>query len=88
MTESVLREMGVTGEVETGEEAGAQSAPAVIAPTYISFANETNNPMAHLADKIKNPPQKGDVVEGTIIELVRGRLFVARPLRLGIRVRR
>jgi len=35
--------------------------------------------MAKHADHIKNPPQAGDVVEGTIIELVRGRLYVDLP---------
>jgi len=35
--------------------------------------------MYALIDSIVTPPQAGDVVEGTIIELVRGRLFVDLP---------
>jgi small subunit ribosomal protein S1 len=35
--------------------------------------------MAAKADQIATPPKAGDVVEGTIIELVRGRLYVDLP---------
>jgi ribosomal protein S1 len=35
--------------------------------------------MAGLVDRIATPPRAGDLVEGTIIELVRGRLYVDLP---------
>ncbi|MES2225932.1 MAG: S1 RNA-binding domain-containing protein [Patescibacteria group bacterium] len=55
--------------------AAAPAAPNV-AP---SFTLDSSHPMAkHLGD-IATPPQAGDVIEGTIIELVRGRLFVDLP---------
>ncbi|MDR3548849.1 MAG: S1 RNA-binding domain-containing protein [Candidatus Pacebacteria bacterium] len=40
---------------------------------------DPSNPMARLADMIVTPPRVGDLVEGTIIELVRGRLYVDLP---------
>ena len=40
---------------------------------------DESHPMAKLADQIATPPKAGDVVEGTIIELVRGRLYVDLP---------
>ncbi|MBA3789414.1 S1 RNA-binding domain-containing protein [Patescibacteria group bacterium] len=53
-----------------------KKAAAVIAPAYVVDAD---HPMAHLADSIATPPRAGDLVEGTIIELVRGRLYVDLP---------
>lgn len=38
-----------------------------------------NHPMAALAGDIATPPKAGDLVEGTIIALVRGRLYVDLP---------
>ncbi len=38
-----------------------------------------DHPMAGLIDRIPAPPRPGDLVEGTIIELVRGRLYVDLP---------
>jgi small subunit ribosomal protein S1 len=35
--------------------------------------------MAHLAEQVATPPGVGDIVEGTIIELIRGRLYVDLP---------
>ncbi len=55
------------------------SGEKVVAPSLPAFTLDPSNPMAKYADKIANPPQAGDVVEGTIIELVRGRLFVDLP---------
>lgn len=40
---------------------------------------DQDHSMARLADKIATPPKAGDVIEGTIIELVRGRLYVDLP---------
>lgn len=51
----------------------------VPAPVVPSFTLDASHPMAGLVDGIVTPPQAGDVVEGTIIELVRGRLFVDLP---------
>jgi len=50
--------------------------PALSVP---SFTLDSAHPMYALIDSIVTPPQAGDVVEGTIIELVRGRLFVDLP---------
>ena len=47
-----------------------------LAPT---LTVDQGHPMSRLADKIATPPKAGDVVEGTIIELVRGRLYVDLP---------
>ena len=51
----------------------------VAAPTVPLFTVDPSNAMAKFADRITTPPVAGDVVEGTIIELVRGRLFVDLP---------
>ncbi len=40
---------------------------------------DPTHPLAHLAEKIPTPPQKGDLVEGTIIALERGRVYVDLP---------
>src|SRR3569833_1165554 len=40
---------------------------------------DPSHPMAKLVEQIPTPPKSGDVVEGTIIELVRGRLYVDLP---------
>jgi small subunit ribosomal protein S1 len=51
----------------------------VPAPEVPAFVVDASHPMAHLADKVQTPPRAGDVVEGTIIELIRGRLYVDLP---------
>ena len=51
----------------------------VAAPVAVTFTLENDHPMAGLVDSIATPPRVGDLVEGTIIELVRGRLFVDLP---------
>lgn len=51
----------------------------VAAPVAPSFTLDASHPMAKHIDDIKSLPQPGDVVEGTIIELVRGRLYVDLP---------
>ncbi|MEK9160884.1 MAG: S1 RNA-binding domain-containing protein [Patescibacteria group bacterium] len=40
---------------------------------------DPGHPMAAYADRIETPPKAGDLVEGTIIALVRGRLYVDLP---------
>ncbi|MDB4992105.1 MAG: binding protein small subunit ribosomal protein [Parcubacteria group bacterium] len=49
------------------------------APVVASFTLDASHPMAKHIDNITTPPVAGDVVEGTIIELVRGRLYVDLP---------
>jgi small subunit ribosomal protein S1 len=51
-------------------------APAVIVPAFVV---DPSHPMAHLAEQVATPPGVGDIVEGTIIELIRGRLYVDLP---------
>jgi small subunit ribosomal protein S1 len=48
-------------------------------PVVPAFVLDPSHPMAHLADRVATPPRSGDVVEGTIIELIRGRLYVDLP---------
>ncbi|KND52082.1 MAG: ribosomal protein S1 [Parcubacteria bacterium C7867-007] len=50
--------------------------PAAVVPT---FTLDASHPMASKIDDIATPPKVGDLVEGTIIELVRGRLYVDLP---------
>src|SRR5262249_37486918 len=45
----------------------------------VVLAVPENHPMSGYADKIATPPKAGDLVEGTIIALVRGRLYVDLP---------
>jgi small subunit ribosomal protein S1 len=52
------------------------TAATTLAP---SFTVDESHPMAKHLDAIIAPPVPGDVVEGTIIELVRGRLYVDLP---------
>ncbi|CAN5704331.1 30S ribosomal protein S1 [soil metagenome] len=51
----------------------------VATPVVPSFTLDASHPMAKHMNDIATPPQAGDVIEGTIIELVRGRLFVDLP---------
>jgi small subunit ribosomal protein S1 len=51
----------------------------IAAPVVATLTVEAGHPMAAYADKIQTPPQAGDIIEGTIIELVRGRLYVDLP---------
>ncbi len=48
-------------------------------PVAVTFTLEPDHAMAGLVDRIATPPRAGDLVEGTIIELVRGRLYVDLP---------
>jgi ribosomal protein S1 len=49
------------------------------APVISTVVVEEGHPMAGMIDAIATPPRAGDLVEGTIIELVRGRLYVDLP---------
>jgi len=49
---------------------------AVVVP---SIQIDPSHPMASLINDIATPPKVGDLIEGTIIELVRGRLYVDLP---------
>ena len=53
-----------------------KKAEAVVVPT---ITIDPSHPMAHLINDIATPPKVGDLIEGTIIELVRGRLYVDLP---------
>jgi small subunit ribosomal protein S1 len=55
------------------------TATPVVASIPVSFTLDASHPMAKHLENIQNPPLAGDVVEGTIIELVRGRLYVDLP---------
>lgn len=48
-------------------------------PVVSTVTVEPGHPMEGLLDAIAVPPRAGDTVEGTIIELVRGRLYVDLP---------
>ncbi len=52
-----------------------RSAPPVVTTVTV----EPGHPMEGMIDSIAVPPREGDLVEGTIIELVRGRLYVDLP---------
>jgi len=55
---------------ETEVKAAKPAAPFVIDP---------KNPMAPFADAIPTPPAVGDLVEGTIIAMARGRMYIDLP---------
>lgn len=48
-------------------------------PVVSTVAVEPGHPMEGMLDGIATPPRAGDLIEGTIIELVRGRLYVDLP---------
>ncbi|MBU2103610.1 S1 RNA-binding domain-containing protein [Patescibacteria group bacterium] len=52
-----------------------RSAPLVVTTVTV----EPGHPMEGMIDSIAVPPREGDLIEGTIIELVRGRLYVDLP---------
>ena len=53
-----------------------KKADAAVAP---AIQIDPSHPMARFINDIPAPPRAGDLVEGTIIELVRGRLYVDLP---------
>lgn len=50
-----------------------------VVPVVSTVTVEPGHPMEGLLDAIAVPPRAGDLIEGTIIELVRGRLYVDLP---------
>lgn len=48
-------------------------------PIVSTVTTPPDHPMAGMIESIATPPRVGDLVEGTIIELVRGRLYVDLP---------
>ncbi len=57
------------------EETAVQAAK----PETVTLTVDASHPMTKLVDDIKTPPKAGELVDGTIIELVRGRLYVDLP---------
>ncbi len=60
---------------ETAAPVLERSAPPVVSTVTV----DPGHPMEGMIDSIATPPREGDLVEGTIIELVRGRLYVDLP---------
>ncbi len=60
---------------ETPTQAPERSAPPVVSTVTVL----PGHPMEGMLESIATPPREGDLVEGTIIELVRGRLYVDLP---------
>ena len=48
-------------------------------PVAAIFTIDASNPMSALLERIPTPPSSGDLVEGTIVALSRGRLYVDLP---------
>jgi len=48
-------------------------------PEIVTLSVDASHPMSKKIDSIKTPPKAGDLVDGTVIALVRGRLFVELP---------
>ncbi len=61
------------------EETMAPVAEKKTAPVVSTIILDPSHPMAGMIEGIATPPRVGDVIEGTIIELVRGRLYVDLP---------
>lgn len=61
------------------EETQAATLERKAPPVVSTIVIEPGHPMEKLIDSIPVPPRVGDLVEGTIIELVRGRLYVDLP---------
>lgn len=62
------------------EEVAVRDPEERAAPPVVStVAVEPGHPMEGMLDAIATPPRVGELVEGTIIELVRGRLYVDLP---------
>lgn len=56
-----------------------ETIPAEKKPEIVTINLDPSHPMAGLVDSIATPPKAGDLIEGTIIALVRGRLYVDLP---------
>jgi small subunit ribosomal protein S1 len=55
------------------------SAVAERKPEIVTLSVDASHPMTAKIDDIKTPPKAGDLVDGTVIALVRGRLYVDLP---------
>ncbi|MGB4076738.1 MAG: S1 RNA-binding domain-containing protein [Minisyncoccia bacterium] len=56
-----------------------ETAVAAVKPEPVTIHLDPGHPMAGMIDAIQTPPKVGELVEGTIIALVRGRLYVDLP---------
>jgi small subunit ribosomal protein S1 len=56
-----------------------ENAVAPAKPEIVTLSVDANHPMTKKIDAIKTPPKVGDLIDGTVIALVRGRLFVDLP---------
>ncbi len=50
-----------------------------VKPEVVTLSVDASHPMSKKVDDIKTPPKVGDLVDGTVIALVRGRLYVDLP---------
>lgn len=50
-----------------------------VKPEIVTLSVDASHPMTKKIEDIKTPPKAGDLVDGTVIALVRGRLFVDLP---------
>jgi ribosomal protein S1 len=60
----------------------SEETDALVAPVkaeIVTINLDPSHPMAGMIDAIATPPKSGDIIEGTIIALVRGRLYVDLP---------
>jgi small subunit ribosomal protein S1 len=48
-------------------------------PEIVTLSVDASHPMVKKIDDIKTPPKAGDLIDGTVIALVRGRLYVDLP---------
>jgi small subunit ribosomal protein S1 len=55
------------------------AAPVAVKPEPVTIHLDASHPMAGMIDAIKTPPKAGELTEGTIIALSRGRLYVDLP---------
>lgn len=56
-----------------------ETAVAPAKPEIVTLSVDANHPMTKKIDAIKTPPKAGDLIDGTVIALVRGRLYVDIP---------
>lgn len=61
------------------EDTAAPVAEAPVKPEVVTWTVDATHPMTKLEESIATPPKAGDLIDGTIIALVRGRLYVDIP---------
>lgn len=61
------------------DSAVAEATEVVKKPEVVTWTVDASHPMTKHEEGIKTPPKSGDLIEGTIIALVRGRLYVDLP---------